>query len=207
MTVIAITGLMGSGKSETLRLLQKKGYPVLQADQLVKSLLQPTSPCFKELKDLLPPTVFTKKGGICIKKVAKEVFFKNPSTLKQLEGILHPLVREQLRDFVEQKKTEGESYVFYEIPLLSQKSLLKNRFDHLILLTRPKAAIIKSLVQKGWKIKDVQARLKRQENGKSIQKKADFVLQNKGNLKELSLQLERILKHPVFSHLLSIKKP
>lgn len=207
MKVIAVTGLMGSGKSEALKLLQNKGYSVLQADKLVKSLLRPSSPCFKELKALLSPMAFTEKGEIRIKQMAEEVFFKNPWKLKKLEDILHPLVREKLRDFVERKKAQGELYVFYEIPLLSQKSILKNQFDCLILLTRPKAATIKSLVRKGRKKKDIQERLKRQKSGRSIKKKADFVLQNKRDLKELSHQLNKILEHPVFSDSPSLKKP
>lgn len=200
MKVIAVTGLMGSGKSEVLKLLKKKGYCVLQADKLVKTFLQASSPCFEELKSLLSPIALTEKGELCVSQIAEEVFFKNPWKLKKLESILHPLVRKSLKAFVAQKKTQGEPYVFYEIPLLSQKSLIENQFDCSIFLLRPKASTIKSLIQKGWKRMDIMERLKRQEKGMSFKKKANFVLHNTGDLKELSCKLNRILENPIFSN-------
>ena len=199
MKTVAITGLLGSGKSEVLRFLQKKKYCVLKADELAKSFLLPNSPCFEDLKVLFGKEALTQERGFCSQRLAKEVFSKHPEKLKTLENLLHPLVRKQLSSFVLKKKREGESLVFYEIPLLSSQSLFENRFDCIVLIIRPKAAILKSLVQKGWSKKSSQERLKRQGSEVSLRKRADFVLQNNGSLEDLFYQVEVILKTPLFS--------
>ena len=102
-------------------------------------------------------------------------------------------------NFVAQKEAEGESFVFYEIPLLSHRTFLEDRFDCIILLVRSTASIVKALVKKGWSEKTVQERLKRQEKEQSLREKADFILQNHGSPEELFLQLEDILRNSMFS--------
>ena len=199
MKIVAVTGLMGSGKSEVLGLLQKKKYCVLKADELAKSFLMPGSPCFEDLKTLFGKNALTRERGFCSQMLAEDVFSKHPEKLKKLEYLLHPLVQKKLETFLITKKTERTAFVFYEIPLLSHQSLLKNRFDCIILLVRPKSAIIKTLIKTGWQKKDIQQRLKKQGDPIDLLKQADFVLENTGNLQDLSHQLESILKTPFFS--------
>ena len=194
MKLIAVTGRMGSGKSEVLGFLQKKGYCTLKADELAKSFLLPDSPCFKDLKALFGVEFLTAKEGFCPQSLGEEVFFKKPWKLKKLEALLHPLVRRKLMSFVAQKEGEGESFVFYEIPLLSHRIFPEHRFDCIILLVRSTASIVKALVKKGWNEKTVQERLKRQENEQSLREKADFILQNNDSLEELFLPIGRHFK-------------
>lgn len=184
---------MGSGKSEVLGFLKKKGYCTLKADELAKSFLHSNSPCFEDLKALFGTEFLNKKGEFNPKALAEEVFFKNPWKLKKLEALLHPLVQKELMNFIKQKESEGETLIFYEIPLLSKEALFKDRFDCIILLTRPTASILKTLAEKGWKEKTIRERLKRQKKDKL---KADFILKNNSSLKELFLQMEAILKNP-----------
>ena len=84
MKLIAVTGRMGSGKSEVLGFLQKKGYCTLKADELAKSFLLPDSPCFKDLKALFGVEFLTAKEGFCPQSLGEEVFFKKPWKLKKL---------------------------------------------------------------------------------------------------------------------------
>ena len=109
------------------------------------------------------------------------------------------MYKKKLSDFLVNKKIEGIDLVFYEIPLLPNQSLFENRFDCIILLIRPKFAIIKTLIKKGWQEKDILERLKKQGNPRDLRKKANFILKNTGNLQDLSFQLESILKTPFFS--------
>lgn len=193
MKVIAITGSMGSGKSEVLRVLRKKGFCTIEADQLARSFLFPKSPCFNELRSLFKNLVPSKKDGFCSKEIAREVFLTNPWKLKRLEDILHPLVQEKLSALLSEKQAQKEPFVFYEIPLLRKKSLLKNRFDFVVLIVRPRAKALKSLIKKGWSEEAVKARLE-QQTQESVFEKPDFILQNQGSLKTLFSQLEPVLK-------------
>ena len=198
MKIIAITGRMGSGKSEVLGFLQRKGLCTLKADDLAKSFLHSNSPCFEELKVLFGVGLLNEKGGFNPKALAEEVFSKKPWKLKKLEALLHPLVRKELMSFAAQKESEGERLIFYEIPLLSHRNLFEDRFDCIILLTRPTASILKTLTEKGWKEKTIRERLKRQKKDQLKELKADFILKNNSSLEELFLQMEAILKNPVF---------
>ena len=162
MKVVVVTGPMGSGKSEVLAILKKKGFYTVKADQLSRSFLLPQSPCFDDLRNLFKNLAPSKETGFCPKDIAGEVFFNTPEKLKKLEDILHPLVKRKLDGLLSERKAEKEPFVFYEMPLLRRSHLLKTRFDCIILLVRPQAATLKSLVKTGWSQKEIKARLQQQ---------------------------------------------
>ncbi|MGH7013228.1 MAG: dephospho-CoA kinase [Stellaceae bacterium] len=115
MKILGLTGGIGMGKSTAAALLVGLGVPVYDADRAVHALLAPGGAAVKAIARAFPAA---KAGnGISRQKLGKLVFGK-PKTLKRLEAILHPLVRQQERAFLRRTRARRARLVVLDIPLL-----------------------------------------------------------------------------------------
>lgn len=188
MRIVLVTGRMGAGKTTVLKLLDKKKWPVFQADLVAKSFWKDQSPCFSKLKAILGTSL--NHQSIDFFKIGK-ILFSNPSMLKQVENIIHPLVQKEFQKFLEEQKKLKETFVFYEMPPIQK--IDKKRFSFIILVDAKKKFIIERLKQKGFLEKDIQFRLGYQIKPKELLQFADFVLYNNKGIDFLKQQLNLCL--------------
>lgn len=95
MIFLGITGGVGSGKSEVLRILQKDyGAEVLYADDIAKQLMKPHTPVYRKLRKVFESyDVFCGDGTIDRPAMA-QVLFSNDALRGQMNAIVHPAVLE-----------------------------------------------------------------------------------------------------------------
>lgn len=113
MIVIGLTGSIGMGKSTTAKMFADEGVPVSDSDQVVHELY--TGEAVPLLAGDFPEVI---DGGAVDRQLLSKTLAKNPDKLKQLEAIVHPLVRQKQRDFVAAREREGCDLVLLDIPLL-----------------------------------------------------------------------------------------
>jgi dephospho-CoA kinase len=107
MKVIAITGGIGSGKSMVAGYLSKKGYPVYSTDIRSKDILLQDSIRLK-ITSLLGYEAYDKqKGNYRINReyIASKIF-SNDKLRKQMEAIVHPAVRIDFENWIDQQQCE-----------------------------------------------------------------------------------------------------
>ena len=112
MIKIAITGIIGSGKSEVAKIVSDLGGFVLSADAINREMLVD-----KEYLSTLSyhfPEAF--ESGNFDKKVLAKIVFNDSKKLNQLNSIAHPEINKRMR-----LKAKGSQVVFCEIPLLSSE--------------------------------------------------------------------------------------
>ncbi len=117
---IAITGGIGSGKSEVGRILLEKGVQVLSADSINKELL--SSPDYLSKLNTAFPDAFL--DGMFNKKKLSEIVFGDQKALEVLNGIAHPQIMKILLE-----RAKCEKLVFCEVPLLKKE--WANEFDRI----------------------------------------------------------------------------
>lgn len=105
---IGITGNIGSGKSSLSGFLKLKGFPVFDADEIGKSVLQ--TEARTEVVRVFGGELLTDSGLIDTRKLAS-IVFSDPLLLKKLTDILHPLILERLKGL---KSKHSGSVVFVE---------------------------------------------------------------------------------------------
>lgn len=112
---VAITGSMGSGKSEVIEILKSFKLPVLSADEIVSSLYE-TDFIKEEMVKLFGSSALTCMNEIDRKYISFRIF-NNSREKERLEALIHPLVYKKLQE-------EGQRYplVFSEVPLLFETS-------------------------------------------------------------------------------------
>lgn len=114
--VLGLTGSIASGKSFVATLFDQLGVPVFDADAVVHGLLAPGGEAVAPVLAQFPHARATD-GGIDRRRLGAAVFAE-PAALSRLERILHPLVREAERRFLERCARQGVWLALLDIPLL-----------------------------------------------------------------------------------------
>ena len=113
MIVLGLTGSIGMGKSTTAGFFAEAGMPVFNADDAVHRLYRGRA---VEAVEAAFPGVDVN-GAIDRQKLSK-VLAGKAENFKRLEAIVHPLVREERRAFLEQARVDGAPIAVLDIPLL-----------------------------------------------------------------------------------------
>ncbi len=115
MRVIGLTGSIGMGKSTTAAMLRRLGLPVHDADAVVHGLTAPGGPALAAIAARFPGVV---ADGVLDRAALGARVFGDRAALKDLEVILHPLVRAAERRFLQRARRMRKPAVVLDIPLL-----------------------------------------------------------------------------------------
>lgn len=187
--VIAITGIIGSGKSTVSKLLRERGYLVLDCDQGSRECIKKGSQGYQEMLVAFSELILDTEGNIDRKKVA-EIVFSNNEKKKQLESIQHPLI---LNWVYEQCAMSKETLIFVEVPLLFECGW-EGYFNESWVVVADEEIVFKRLKQNRTMSDDeINKRLDTQMKSELKIKKADHVIINNGSLMELDQQIDALL--------------
>ena len=129
---IAVTGPLASGKSTFVKALGDLGAETVSADEIVHDLLAGDEETIEAVTQRFGEGVRGDEGGIERKALGREVF-GDAEALQDLEGILHPRVREEAKRRVAVSKAD---LFVAEIPLLFEGGG-EDRYDLTVALVTP----------------------------------------------------------------------
>lgn len=129
MIVLGLTGSIGMGKSTTAGLFAEQGIPVNDADRVVHDLYR--GEAVAPIKALFPEAV---QDGVVDRALLAQTLAKNPAKFRELEAIVHPLVRERERQFLEAQRAAGADLVVLDIPLLFETGG-QDRVDRIVVVS------------------------------------------------------------------------
>ena len=115
MLLLGLTGSIAMGKSRAASLFRACGVPVFDADAVVHALLARGGAAVAPVTAAFPGC--TTDGAIDRAALGRRVF-ADPSALRRLEGILHPLVRTAEGRFLAAACRADQKLVVLDIPLL-----------------------------------------------------------------------------------------
>ena len=110
MPVIGLTGNIASGKSHIAEIFSSFGALISNSDTVAHEVMNEEA--FEEIKSLFPNAV---EGNEINRRMLGQIVFNDEEKLKQLEQVLHPLVRKKNIEFIQANR--GKLLVL-EIPLL-----------------------------------------------------------------------------------------
>ncbi len=116
MRILGLTGSIAMGKSFAASVFDAFGVPVFDADAAVHRLLGPGGAAVTAVTGLFPEAA-DGRGGIDRTALGRRVF-ADRTALRRLEAILHPLVRDCERRFLERCARAGVRLAVLDIPLL-----------------------------------------------------------------------------------------
>jgi len=183
MIRIGVLGDIGSGKSYVAK---QFGYPVFNADIEVSKLYKNSKKCYYKLQKAIPD--YIKSFPIKKKQLSKAILF-NSKNLKKISKIIHPEIRERLKNFI--KKNRYKKFVILDIPLLLENKINKKN-DILIFIDGPKKEINKRLKKR--KKFNTKILKKFQLALELKRKKADYVIKNNFKHNPVKKNVKRTLK-------------
>ncbi|HXX58808.1 MAG TPA: dephospho-CoA kinase, partial [Thermodesulfovibrionales bacterium] len=183
MLIVGLTGNYGMGKSTVLRMFRKLGAVTLETDEIVDTLLHDETVLVR-IRKVFGETVIAQDGSLDRARIAA-VVFRNRELREGLEGIIHPLVFEKIRDILEEmKERDGdEKVVIVEIPLLFEKGYA-GQFQKTVTVFTSVEAALKRLEDAGVGREDSLLRLETQMPAHEKVRKSDFAIDNGGPLDE-----------------------
>lgn len=115
MIKLGLTGSIGMGKSATASMFREQGIPVYDADAAVHAIYDIGGSAVEPIEAAFPGV--TKEGRVDRDALRARVL-NDKEALKNLELIVHPLVGEVQRDFLEKAQANGAWLIVLDIPLL-----------------------------------------------------------------------------------------
>lgn len=118
MLKLGLTGSIATGKSTALKAFADLGIPTFSSDEAVHELYRGAA--VAPVEAAFPGV--SVDGVIDREKLSRHLI-GHPLRLKQLEAIVHPLVRARIRAFLADAETRGEAMAVVDIPLLFENGV------------------------------------------------------------------------------------
>jgi dephospho-CoA kinase len=184
-SLIGLTGGIAAGKSEALRILAELGAETVSTDGLVHELLGTA-----EVRDSLVERwgAEVAPGGEVDRAAVAAIVFESREELHWLESLLHPLVRERVREWAEGLPADTEVAVV-EVPLLFEGEM-EPTFDATITVVAADHHRMERAAARGHG--SIEGRDDRQLSQDEKAAKATYVVENHGSVAELEGVLERL---------------
>ena len=183
---IAITGGLGSGKSEFCGILREMGYPVFSCDEINRELWKDPS-FLSELAGLFPDCL---SDGLPDKTKLSRKVFSDERARARLNAFSQPRIMQELISRMNGFRTA----VFAEVPLLFEGGYEK-LFDAVIALRRDKETRISAVNKRdGLTRTDALARIQRQFDPDRLEEKQCLIVENNGDRTALKRKAEMILQ-------------
>ena len=183
---VGLTGGIGAGKSEALRLLERLGAATLSTDAVTHELLSTD-----EVRDLLVAELgpeVAPDGSVDRSAVASRVFGDDEKR-KWLEGVVWPRVGERVAQFRE--SVEDQPAAIVEVPLLFESGM-EALFDKTIVVVADEDLRAERAGARGHEL--VEARVARQLTQDEKAQRADFVVRNDGTFDDLEAKRSDVLQ-------------
>jgi len=188
MIVLGLTGSIGMGKSTTARLFAELGVPVLDSDAVVHALYE--GEAVAAIDQAFPGTSIN--GRIDRTELSRRVL-GDTFALRQLETIVHPLVRQAQRRFLVEAEQAGARVAVLDIPLLFETGADYN-VDAVVVVTAParvqRARVMERAAMTAAKL---DALLQRQVPDAKKRRHADFIVDTSRGFDSARAQVRAIL--------------
>lgn len=188
MIVLGLTGSIGMGKSTTAKLFAEAGVPVYDADATVHQIYE--GEAAPVIEAAFPGT--TIGGKVDRGKLSAKVVH-DPAAMKQLEALVHPMLRAHHQKFLDDAERSGASVAVVDIPLLFETGGEKRVDAVVVVTTSPEIQRERILARENMTAEKLDHILARQMPDAEKRKRADFVVDTSHGLDPVRSRIRDIL--------------
>ena len=189
MRVIGVTGGVGSGKSEVLRLLKEEfGARLFMADDIAHEVMEPGGEACRRIEEAFGAEYLKPDGSVDRQKMAS-LIFKDAKALETMNSIVHPAVWKRIENGIQ---TVPERLVVVEAALFDEEH---NRlFDEVwYIYTSRENRISRLMASRGYSREKCLDIMSSQKSEEEFQAMADRVIDNNQTVEDVKRQIEFIL--------------
>ena len=192
MFKLGLTGGIGSGKTYVANLLAGWGASVIDTDQIAHALTAPEGLAIAPIRAAFGSDVIGPEGALDRARM-RELVFSNPTERVTLEGILHPLIAQEV--LVQAKAATG-LYAVFVVPLLVESGRWRDRIDRLCVVDCDEATqIARVQARSGIPIDTIRRILDAQASREQRLAVADDIIINSASTTAQELEKQVLVLH------------
>ena len=195
MRIVGVTGGVGSGKSEVMKILQKEYCAnIIMADDIAKNLSVKGQDGYFAIVNHFGPSICMENGEIDRKKLA-EIVFGNKQERLVLNGITHPLVRKAIESEIDRVKSEQKyTMIAIEAALLIEANYFDvcDEFWYVYTSDLKRRQRLKSL--RNYSDEKIDNIFNSQLSDADFRRYCSRIIDNNGDIQHLRRQLQMLLK-------------
>ncbi len=189
--LIGLTGGIATGKSTVSRMLRTAGVPVVDADEVARSVVRPGLPAHREIVACFGQGVLQPDGTIDRERLGRLVF-SDRAALARLNAITHPAIEAEIAAQVARLQGPNRPVVV-DIPLLFEVGDPET-YDEVVLVYVDRETQIQRLMARdGLTRTDAVQRLQAQLPIETKVARADRIIDNRGTLDQTRAQVSALL--------------
>lgn len=199
MKFIGITGGVGAGKSEILSYFAKKpATRVMLADEIAHELMQPGTECYADICGAFSEEdIFLPEGGLDRGRLAS-VIFSDPVKRRRMNGIVHPAVKEYVRQNAQAERKKGEN----DFLILEAALLIEEHYDAICdelwyIYTREEIREKRLMESRGYPQQKIHQIFASQLGEDVYRRHCKVVIDNNGAVEETFSQIDAALKNMI----------
>ena len=185
---VGLTGGIGSGKTTVRNFFDGLGAPTIDADEISHRITKPGQAAFDEVAARFGKECLDDTGNLDRKRL-RALIFSEPGLKKELEAIIHPRVRAEIRTFTE---SVDYPYCIICIPLLLETGA-QSRVDRVLVVDAPEELQVARVSRRDNADERQTRSIIRSQAGRAqrLQAAHDIIV-NDGNISDLKAQVESL---------------
>jgi len=196
-----MTGGIGSGKSEALKIFESLNIKVIDLDNIAKEITDSSHQAIQEIKLVFGDAIFDKDNRLDRKKL-REIIFSEKDQKINLEKILHPKILEEVMKRL--NVLSNESYVVIDIPLLFETNQYTSLISRsLVIDCKVDDQIERVKKRDGIDTSVIQSIIEQQVGRNYRIERADDVVVNDGSIEKLEESIKAL--HKKYLNLVAVK--
>ena len=186
--IVGLTGGIGSGKSVAGDFFIELGIDVIDADHVSKNILDDNESAKKLFLEHFGEKFIDKNNNVD-RALLRDEIFKNEDKKEALESIIHPLVREEIFNFIE---NSNSVYKIIMVPLIYETNS-QDFYDKIVVVDcKEENQIIRASKRDNKTKNDIINIMKNQASSDERMSIADEVIKNDSSLDDLKRQVIKV---------------
>lgn len=187
--ILGLTGGIATGKSLVSDYFKSQGYPVIDADQVSRQVVEVGSTGLNQVADRFGSHMLLENGELDRKKLGR-LIFSDSEKRKELNAILHPLIRKEIFHQLGRLKQEGHDLIVLDLPLLFESGY-EDHVDQVMVIHIDEDLQMERLMKRDeLSRKEALQRIQAQMPLKEKMKRAHVLIDNSRSKDETYRQLE-----------------
>lgn len=193
MITIAVTGGIGSGKTQVTNYLISKGFTVVDADRMSREMTSAGGKAIPYIREHFGPSFILEDGSLD-RAAMRDLVFKDPSWKKVLEEGTTKVVLEDIEAIKKERAASNDKALFFDIPLLFETGS-EDDYDAVWVVTADYDLRKKRVMARdGIDPSIIDLIMDSQDGEEKKVQLADHVIYNNGTLDELRESVDAVLR-------------